>query len=139
MVEAVKVIKSVDSYSGIFSNSKGGVPGFMNGTGTSELPDTGSTYINALDSLEKGSLAGTKKTISKVKRGLSGFVNGTRATALPDTGSTRNVVSEAFAKEMQLEIKGSPSKFVLGNSRMIESLGELLPPSLVHLSYNWLQ
>ena len=73
-------------------------------------------------------LASANRTESKVKRGLSGFVNGTRFSAFPDTGSARNVVSESFAKEMKLEIESSPHEFMLGNSSMTKSLGELVFP-----------
>ncbi|KAL8726145.1 MAG: hypothetical protein Q9166_006902 [cf. Caloplaca sp. 2 TL-2023] len=68
-------------------------------------------------------ISSIKKAFSKVKRGLSGFVNGTRVSALPDTGSPRNVVSHAFAQEMDLTIEGSSSEFVLGNSKRTRSLG----------------
>ena len=62
---------------------------------------------------------------SKFKRGLSGFANGNRISAFPDTGSIRNVVSEAYANQMKLEIQGSPRDFILGNSKKTQSLGEL--------------
>ncbi|KAL8650992.1 MAG: hypothetical protein Q9210_003498 [Variospora velana] len=65
----------------------------------------------------------TKSRLSKWKRGLSGFVNGKRISALPDTGSLRNVMSEAFAQEMNLKIQNSPSSFTLGNNKLIKSIG----------------
>ena len=63
---------------------------------------------------------------SKAKRGLSGFANGSRISAFPDTGSSRNVVSEAFVRELDLNVEGSPCEFKLGNSQKARSIGELL-------------
>lgn len=81
-----------------------------------------------LYSLFPSSFRTTKSTTSKWKRGLSGFVNGRQISALADTGSLRNVVSQSFAQEMGLEIKPSPSKFMVGNSKIINSIGELVNP-----------
>ena len=69
----------------------------------------------------------SEKTLFKVKRGLRGFVNGARVSALADTGCSGNSVSLAFAQEMKLALHGSPTKFVLGNSTSIKSLGRLTP------------
>lgn len=78
---------------------------------------------NFQDKYRKGTeLAFTFKT----KRGLSGFANGSRISAFPDTGSTRNVVSEAFVRELKLKVEGSPCEFKLGNSQNTNSIGELL-------------
>ena len=66
------------------------------------------------------------RTVSKAKRGLSGFANGSRISAFPDTGSYRNIVSEAFVQELKLTIANSPCEFKLGNSKKIQSIGELL-------------
>ncbi|KAI4219559.1 MAG: hypothetical protein LQ349_008318, partial [Xanthoria aureola] len=65
----------------------------------------------------------SEKTLFKVKRGLRGFVNGARVSALADTGCSGNLVSLAFAQEMKLALHGAPTKFVLGNSTSIKSLG----------------
>ncbi|KAL9022976.1 MAG: hypothetical protein Q9196_007446, partial [Gyalolechia fulgens] len=62
---------------------------------------------------------------SKVKRGVSGFANGKRVSALPDTGSLRNIVSQTFAREMNLKTKDAPSTFRLGNSKEVRSLGTI--------------
>lgn len=67
-------------------------------------------------------------TMSKWKRGLSGFVNGRQISALADTGSLRNVVSRSFAQEMGLRMEPSPSKFMVGNTKIINSIGELVNP-----------
>ncbi|KAL8895293.1 MAG: hypothetical protein Q9207_008229 [Kuettlingeria erythrocarpa] len=64
-----------------------------------------------------------KSTKWKWKRGLSGFVNGRQTSALPDTGSLRNVVSQAFAQEMNLSIEQSPSNFMVGNTKLVKSIG----------------
>ena len=77
---------------------------------------------------------GPNATFSKFKRGLSGFANGSRISAFPDTGSTQNVVSEAFVRELKLEVKGSPCEFKLGNSQQTKSIGELL---LVLVKVDW--
>ena len=77
---------------------------------------------------------GSNGALSKTKRGLSGFANGSRISAFPDTGSTRNVVSEAFVRELKLEVKGSPCEFKLGNSQQAKSIGELL---LVFVKVVW--
>ena len=69
----------------------------------------------------------SQKTLFKVKRGLPGFVNGARVSALADTGCSGNLVSLAFAQERKLALHGSPTKFVLGNSTSIKSLGRLTP------------
>ncbi|KAL8916484.1 MAG: hypothetical protein Q9208_008487 [Pyrenodesmia sp. 3 TL-2023] len=65
----------------------------------------------------------TQRTLSKWKRGLSGFVNGRRVSALADTGSRRNAISQAFAQDMNLRMKPSTSKFIVGNSNIISSIG----------------
>lgn len=88
------------------------------------------TYLGAVVQSTSGcstapALHTTKSPLSKWKRGLSGFVNGTRISALPDTGSLRNVISHAFAQEMNLRKKNSPSNFTLGNGKLIKSIGEL--------------
>lgn len=70
----------------------------------------------------------SKSTLSKWKRGLSGFVNGKRISALPDTGSLRNVMSQAFAQEMNLRIEHSPSNFMVGNTKLVKSIGKLGSP-----------
>ena len=88
-----------------------------------------SNYTN-YPTTSKRLLASAIRTVSKVKRGLSGFVNGARLSAFPDTGSSRNVVSEHFAKELKLEIENSPQIFMLGNSTLTKSLGELISPSV---------
>ena len=67
-------------------------------------------------SLPARSIDSLNRTLLKAKRGLSGFANGSRISAFPDTGSTRNVVSEAFARELKLDVEGSPRQFKLGNS-----------------------
>ena len=67
----------------------------------------------------------SQKTLFKVKRGLPGFVNGARVSALADTGCSGNLVSLAFAQELKLAIHGSPTKFILGNSTSINSLGRM--------------
>ncbi|KAL8943716.1 MAG: hypothetical protein Q9211_000887 [Gyalolechia sp. 1 TL-2023] len=64
----------------------------------------------------------SKLESSKAKRGVSGFANGRRVSALPDTGSLRNIVSQTFAREMNLEMKDAPSTFRLGNSKEVRSL-----------------
>ena len=69
--------------------------------------------------------AGAKgQTINKIKRGLSGFVNGSRTSAFPDTGAAENVVSVDFAREQQLDIKNNPGRFMLGNSKVTQSIGK---------------
>ena len=77
--------------------------------------------------LEVDPVLDAKSILSKTKRGLSGFANGSRISAFPDTGSTRNVVSEAFVRELKLDVNGSPCEFKLGNSQTTKSIGELLP------------
>ena len=59
----------------------------------------------------------------KFKRGLSGFVNGFRKSAFPDTCAAENVVSAAYAKEMNLPVQEALRSFKLGNSTKIESIG----------------
>lgn len=81
-----------------------------------EIPDTRASWLPERHS---------QKTRFKVKRGLPGFVNGARVSALADTGCSGNSVSLAFAQEMKLALHGSPTKFVLGNSTCIKSLGRL--------------
>ena len=77
---------------------------------------------------------------SKAKRGLSGFVNGSRKSALADTGAAQNVISSAFAKEMELQIEESPSLIKLGNSKKTRSLGNSLSvtPTFVQELNSWL-
>ena len=72
-------------------------------------------------------LNNSANTSPRIKRGLSGFVNqGTKVvSAMADTGSTENVISEAYANELKLEIQGSPCLFKLGNSKKTRSLGTL--------------
>ena len=78
------------------------------------------------DWLARRSVLHAKSTLSKTKRGLPGFANGSRISAFPDTGSSRNVVSEAFVRELKLDVIGSPCEFKLGNSQTTKSIGELL-------------
>ena len=68
----------------------------------------------------------SNRSYSKAKRGLPGSANGSRISAIPDTGSTRNVASEAFVRELELNVEGSPREFKLGNSQKTHSIGELL-------------
>ncbi len=60
---------------------------------------------------------------SKLKRGLPGSVNGCRTSAMADTGSAQNVVSASYARQMKVDIQGSPSTFRLGNSKKVQSIG----------------
>jgi hypothetical protein len=60
----------------------------------------------------------------KMKRGLPGFVNGVRVSAMPDTGAGVNVVSEAYAQKMGLEIVESDASYRLGNSRSGRCIGK---------------
>jgi hypothetical protein len=60
----------------------------------------------------------------KKKRGLPGFVNGVRVSAMPDTGAGVNVVSEAYAQKMGLEIVESDASYRLGNSRSGRCIGK---------------
>ena len=82
-------------------------------------------YETGLSSSVSKTKPGLSGYVSKTKRGLSGFANGWRISAFPDTGSTRNVVSEAFVRRLNLDVKRSPCKFKLGNSQSIKSIGEL--------------
>ena len=59
----------------------------------------------------------------KAKQGLVGFVNGSSKAAMADTGSRKNVMSQYYAQQLDLTIKGSPSTFEIGNTRKIQSLG----------------
>ena len=59
----------------------------------------------------------------KAKQALLGFANGSNIAAMADTGSRKNVMSESYAKNMGLTIKGSSSTFEIGNSRKIRSIG----------------
>ena len=68
--------------------------------------------------------------LSKVKRGLPGFVNGKKKSALADTGAAQNVISDAYAKEMKLQVKDSPSLLRLGNRKGTRSLGKQILTTL---------
>ena len=59
----------------------------------------------------------------KNKLGLVGFANGSKVAAMADTGSRKNVMSESYAKKLNLNIEGSPSVFEIGSSKKIQSLG----------------
>lgn len=72
----------------------------------------------------RGMAAKVLEKITKMKRGLSGFINGRRISALADTGAAQNVISEAYVKEKQLQVNGSPCSFKLGNSKNVQSIGE---------------
>ena len=61
----------------------------------------------------------------KMKRGLPGFVNGVRVSAMPDTGAGVNVISEAYAQKMGLEIVESDASYRLGNSKSGRCIGKL--------------
>jgi hypothetical protein len=61
----------------------------------------------------------------KKKRGLPGFVNGVRVAAMADTGASVNVISEAYAQKMRLEIVESDVSYRLGNSRSGRCIGKL--------------
>jgi Core histone H2A/H2B/H3/H4/gag-polyprotein putative aspartyl protease len=61
----------------------------------------------------------------KKKRGLPGFVNGVRVAAMADTGASVNVISEAYAQKMRLEIVESDASYRLGNSRSARCIGKL--------------
>ena len=61
----------------------------------------------------------------KKKRGLPGFVNGVRVAAMADTGASVNVISEAYAQKMRLEIVESDASYRLGNSRSGRCIGKL--------------
>jgi hypothetical protein len=61
---------------------------------------------------------------TKIKRVLSGFVNGTRVSAIADTGSVRNVISAAYALDMELPINYNSGPFRLGNSKTTKSIGK---------------
>ena len=64
------------------------------------------------------------------KQGLIGFANGFNTAAMADTGSRKNVMSESYAKKLNLTIESSPSMFEIGSSRKIQSMGKSRPRSL---------
>lgn len=78
------------------------------------------------------------KTLSnqKIRRGLRGLVNGFKVSAVADTGADRNVVTAAFAKQRSLKLEGSPAIFKLGNSKFVQSLGNIL--SMAQIQYSLL-
>lgn len=59
----------------------------------------------------------------KTKQGLFGSVNGSNIAAMADTGSRKNVISESYAKRLNLTVKGCPSVFKIGSGREIQSPG----------------
>lgn len=64
------------------------------------------------------------QSVMKVlKRGLSGTIDGLKVSALADTGAAQNVVSRNFARARKLDVAGSPSSFMQGNSKLAHSLG----------------
>ena len=58
----------------------------------------------------------------KSKRGLSGFINKSRVSAIADTGSAQNVISAAYASDLELPIQHESSSFQLGNSKTVLSI-----------------
>ncbi|KAL9046915.1 MAG: hypothetical protein Q9214_000381 [Letrouitia sp. 1 TL-2023] len=65
----------------------------------------------------------TDKAI-KVKHGLKSYVNGAELSVLADTGANDNVMSASYASEKNFTIDRSDTrKFLLGNSKTIESIG----------------
>ena len=72
----------------------------------------------------------------KIRRGLRGLVNGFKVSAVADTGADRNVVTAAFAKQRSLKLEGSPAIFKLGNSKFVQSLGNIL--SMAQIQYSLL-
>ena len=70
-----------------------------------------------------GSAAGDTKRHKVLKRGLSGTIDGLKVSALADTGAAQNVVSSNFARARKLDVVGSPSSFMQGNSKLAHSLG----------------
>ena len=59
----------------------------------------------------------------KTKQGLASSVNDSKVAAMADTGSRKNVMSQSYAKRLDLTIEGSPSTFEIGNSKRIQSIG----------------
>ena len=77
--------------------------------------------VNRLEAFSESSDRATR--LLKTKQGLAGFANGSKIAAMADTGSRKNVMSESYAKRLDLAIGGSPSTFEIGNSKRIESIG----------------
>ena len=71
----------------------------------------------------KRSVTGDTKRHEVLKRGLSGTIDGLKVSALADTGAAQNVVSRNFARARKLDVAGSPSSFMQGNSKLAHSLG----------------
>ena len=74
-------------------------------------------------------------TLLKLKQGLVGFVNGANIAAMADTGSRENIISESYAKNLGLNVEGSPSSFKIGNAQKIQSLGEYIPITIHRESF----
>ncbi len=70
-----------------------------------------------------------KAGLVKLKQGLVGFANGANIAAMADTGSRENIISAAYAKDLGLNVEGSPSSFKIGNAQKIQSLGKHYPMS----------
>ena len=66
--------------------------------------------------------------LQRVRRQLPIFLNGLRYNAIPDTGSVENAMSVDEASRLGLKITGTRRKFLIGNGRMVKSLG------IVHLN-----
>jgi hypothetical protein len=66
------------------------------------VASSGNTYLTILE---------VGKVALKTRGGLSGFINGTQASAIADTGSAQNIISAAYASDMELPIEYTPSSF----------------------------
>ena len=78
----------------------------------------------------------------KTKQGLLGSANGSTVAAMADTGSRKNVISDSYARRLNLGVNGgSPSVFKIGNGRKIRSTGRftlrLQINFLLHEAVRW--
>lgn len=65
----------------------------------------------------------SSRQLLKIKQGLPGFLNGSSISALADTGSRKNIISQSYAKSLNLQITKSPCDFQLGSSHRARSIG----------------